>query len=118
MSFGLSRERADKESFYEGQGKTAGGFMHMALTTLALLNKLSAHPMIKQSFLQPPLVGSAAYNCLHFLELLVRLHAHMLQATDISGVKIDRHMCCMKQAWSCSMCCNGHPAYVVQTTED
>lgn len=76
MSFGLSRERADKESFYEGQGKTAGGFMHMALTTLALLNKLSAHPVIKQSFLQPPLVGSAAYNCLHFLELLVRLHAH------------------------------------------
>ena len=77
-SFGLSRERADKEAFYEGQGKTAGGFMHMALTTLALLNKLSAHPVIKQSFLQAPLVGSAAYNCLHFLELLVRLHAHAL----------------------------------------
>ena len=68
----LSRERADKEAFYEGQGKTGGAFMRMALTTLALLNKLSAHPDIKQSFLQPPLVGSAAYNCLHFLELLVR----------------------------------------------
>lgn len=82
MSFVLNRERADKEAFYEGQGKTAGGFMHMALTTLALLNKLSAHPVIKQSFLQPPLVGSAAYNCLHFLELLVRLHAHASSTGD------------------------------------
>ena len=45
--------------------------MRMALTTLALLNKLSPHPVIKGSFLQPPLLGSAAYNCLHFLELLV-----------------------------------------------
>lgn len=82
MTLRLSRERADKESFYEGQGKTAGGFMHMALTTLALLNKLSAHPVIKQSFLQPPLVGSAAYNCLHFLELLVRLPAYALSKRD------------------------------------
>lgn len=65
------RERADKETFYEGQGRTTGGFMRMARTTLALLNKLSGHPVIKHSFLQPPLVGSSAYNCLHFLELLV-----------------------------------------------
>lgn len=73
MACGLCRERADKKAFYEGQGKTGGAFMRMALTTLALLNKLSAHPVIKQSFLQPPLVGSAAFNCLHFLELLVRM---------------------------------------------
>ena len=71
--WGLCRERAEKEAFYEGQGSTGGAFMRMALTTLALLNKLSAHPVIKQSFLQPSLVGSAAYNCLHFLELLVSL---------------------------------------------
>ena len=70
------REQADKEAFYEGQGKTGGAFMRMALTTLALLNKLSAHPVIKQSFLQPPLVGSAAFNCLHFLELLVSWSSH------------------------------------------
>ena len=67
----ICRERADKEAFYEGQGKTGGAFMRMALTTLALLNKLSSNPEIKLSFLQPPLVGSAAFNCLHFLELLV-----------------------------------------------
>ena len=75
----LCRERADKEAFYEGQGSTGGGFMRMALTTLALLNKLSAHPVIKQSFLQPPLVGSAAFNCLHFLELLVSLPNQSLE---------------------------------------
>ncbi|DBA74342.1 hypothetical protein WJX77_011104 [Trebouxia sp. C0004] len=83
------RERADKESFYEGQGKTAGGFMHMALTTLALLNKLSAHPVIKQSFLQPPLVGSAAYNCLHFLELLVGSQGVGLKVKDPKKYHFD-----------------------------
>lgn len=77
--WGLCRERAEKEAFYEGQGSTGGAFMRMALTTLALLNKLSAHPVIKQSFLQPPLVGSAAFNCLHFLELLVSLPNHILE---------------------------------------
>ena len=73
FAIGEYRERAEKEAFYEGQGSTGVAFMRMALTTLAVLNKLSAHPVIKQSFLQPPLVGSAAFNCLHFLELLVSL---------------------------------------------
>ena len=54
--------------------------MRMALTNLVLLNKLSAHPVIKQSFLQSPLVGSAAFNCLHFLELLVRAQPCLLNS--------------------------------------
>ena len=86
------RERADKEAFYEGQGKTGGAFMRMALTTLALLNKLSAHPVIKGSFLQPPLVGSAAYNCLHFLELLVRTQC-MFSSTNMMTID-SLHLCC------------------------
>ena len=83
------RERADKETFYEGQGRTTGGFMRMARTTLALLNKLSGHPVIKRSFLQPPLVGSSAYNCLHFLELLVCVCAKL----DCTTVTAAHHSC-------------------------
>ena len=92
------RERADKEAFYEGQGKTGVAFMRMALTTLALLNKLSGNPVIKQSFLQPPLVGSAAFNCLHFLELLVGILTDWCESS-----------CVVLTLWlallACALCC-------------
>ena len=90
---GLCRERADKEAFYEGQGSTGGAFMRMALTTLALLNKLSAHPVIKQSLLQPPLVGSAAFNCLHFLELLVSFQLHCVMTPKAIPSAIEGIAC-------------------------
>jgi hypothetical protein len=38
--------RADKEAFYRGQQRTAGGFMALARTTLDLLNTLSGDAVI------------------------------------------------------------------------
>jgi hypothetical protein len=39
-------ERAEKEAFHRGQGRTAGGFMAFARTTLDLLNTLSGDAVI------------------------------------------------------------------------
>jgi hypothetical protein len=39
-------ERSEKEAFHRGQGRTAGGFMTLARTTLDLLNTLSGDAVI------------------------------------------------------------------------
>jgi ubiquitin-protein ligase len=64
------KQRADKESFYRGQQSAARGFLALARTTLRLLHALSADPVVALVFLQQPLLGRAAYACLHFAELL------------------------------------------------
>jgi hypothetical protein len=41
--------------------------MRMAVTTLRLLRELSSNPSVRPTFLLQPLLGRAAYGCLHFL---------------------------------------------------
>ena len=64
-------EQQVKTRFYEGQQHTCRGFMRMAVTTLRLLNILSADDVVVESFQRPPLSGRSAHAILSFLELLV-----------------------------------------------
>ncbi|KAK9823993.1 hypothetical protein WJX72_006841 [[Myrmecia] bisecta] len=64
-------ERETKEQFKEGQGRTASGFMRMAVYTLKMLQALTENSAIRSTFLQSPLAGRAAYACIHFIGLLV-----------------------------------------------
>lgn len=82
--------RADKEAFYRGQQRTAGGFMALARTTLELLNTLSGDAVIARTFLQQPLLGKTAYAALHFLELLVGPRCQSLQVANPGRYNFDR----------------------------
>ncbi|GMH45929.1 hypothetical protein BSKO_13893 [Bryopsis sp. KO-2023] len=64
-------DRKTKTDFYEGQQHTCRGFMRLSVTTLRLLNLLSADKAVCRAFLKQPLSGRAAYGVLQFLELLV-----------------------------------------------
>lgn len=79
------RVRQEKEQFYAGQGKTAGGFMRMASTTLHLLLELAANSALRHTFLQEPILTRAAFAALHFLELLVGPKAVGLQVRPLPG---------------------------------
>ncbi|KAF6265753.1 ubiquitin elongating factor core-domain-containing protein [Scenedesmus sp. NREL 46B-D3] len=82
--------RADKQAFYRGQQRTAGGFMALARTTLDLLNTLSGDVVIARTFLQQPLLGKTAYAALHFMELLVGPRCQSLQVANPKRYNFDR----------------------------
>jgi hypothetical protein len=44
----------------QSQQRAAGGFMYQAVSTLRMLNTLTAHPEVQRSFLQQPIAGRAA----------------------------------------------------------
>lgn len=72
-------ERQDKERFYHGQKRTAGGFMYMARATLRILGLLTGDRAIVKTFLRPPLAGRAAYAVVNFLRLLTGPRCSELQ---------------------------------------
>eukprot|EP00803_Ostreobium_quekettii_P001409 evm.model.scf_992.6 EVM.evm.TU.scf_992.6 scf_992:30174-39528(+) len=64
-------QQQTKQRFCEGQQHTCRGYMRMAVTTLRLLNLLSADAVVGLAFLEYPLSGRSANAMLRFIELLV-----------------------------------------------
>ncbi|MEW5299691.1 MAG: hypothetical protein WDW36_002681 [Sanguina aurantia] len=64
-------ERDDKTRFYEGQRKTASGFLPMAVEALDWLITLTRDTSMTAAFLLQPVCSRAAYGCITFVDLLV-----------------------------------------------
>lgn len=85
----MRRERQAKEQFAASQGHVTQGFMRMAVAALAVLNRLSSDPNIKQAFLKEPLTARAAFASTTFINTLVGPRVAGLQVREISDSQLN-----------------------------